>query len=44
MVFARPVCRNASLVVAMASLTVVFDGWQWEVDLLCPTLVGWFIL
>jgi len=32
------------LVVAMMSLTVVFDRWLWEVDLLCRTLVGWFIL
>ena len=24
------------LVVAITSLSVVFDGWQWEVDLLCP--------
>ena len=31
------------LVVAMTSLAVVFDGWLWEVDLLCRTLVGWFI-
>ena len=30
-------------VVAMTSLAVVFDGWLWEVDLLCRTLVGWFI-
>ena len=33
-----------SLVVAMTLLTVVFDGWLWEVDLLCCTLVGWFIM
>jgi len=27
----------------MALLKVVFDGWLWEVDLLCCTVVGWFI-
>jgi len=41
---ARPVCRNVGLVVAMTLLTVVFDGWLWEVDFLCCTLDGWFIL
>ena len=29
---------------AMTLLTVVFDGWLWEVDLLCRTLVGWIIM
>ena len=27
---------------AMTLLGVVFDGWLWEVDLLCSTLAGWF--
>jgi len=41
---ARPVCRNVDLVVAMTLLTVVFDGWIWEVDLLClyPSWVVYF--
>ena len=29
---------------AITSLMVGIDGWQWEVDLLCCTLGGWFIL
>jgi len=42
---ARPVCRNVDLVVAMTLLTVVFDGWLWEVDLLClyPSWVVYFV-
>jgi len=42
---ARPVCRNVDLVVAMTLLTVVFDGWIWEVVLLClyPSWVVYFL-
>jgi len=29
--------------VLMASVTVVFDGWLWEVVLFFCTLVGWFL-
>ena len=28
-------CRDVGVVVAMTLLAVVFDGWLWEVDLLC---------
>jgi len=43
---ARPVCRDVSLVVAMTLLAVVFDGWLWEVDLLCsyPSWVVYFVI
>jgi len=36
---ASPVCRDVGLVVAMTLLAVEFDGWQWQGDLLCLTLV-----
>jgi len=37
---------NVGLVVAMTSLTVVFGGWLWEVDLLCsyPSWVVYFVI
>jgi len=36
---------GVGLVVAMTSLMVVFDGWLWEVDLLClyPSWVVYFV-
>jgi len=41
---ARLVCQDVGLVVVMTLLTVVFDGWLWEVDLLClyPRWVVYF--
>ena len=41
---ACPVCQDMDLVVAMTLFIVVFVGWLWEEDLLCCTLVGWFIM
>jgi len=37
---------EVSLVVAMTMLAVVFDGWLWEVDLLClyPSWVVYFVI
>ena len=43
---ARPLYRYVGLVMAITLLAVVFDGWLWEVDLLClyPSWVVYFVI